>query len=241
MERGRNLTISGIGNANGGHYDEVRVDGMAKINDDIVCQKFLSNGTLRAKGDLEAGKLQVNGMATISGELRANHITIDGTLKTDDGISFSEFNLNGMATVGHHLMGESFQLEGKLNVHGNCEVERFEGSGLFAVDGLLNAGTIDVKIHGKCEAREIGCGFIKICVGSFTGINRMLGKFIPVMNPLLITEQIEGDDIYLENTEARIVRGNRVTIGPGCSIDRVEYKETFDCHRDASVGSYLKI
>lgn len=37
-------------------------------------------------------------------------------------------------------------------------------------------------------------------------------------------ETIEGDDIHLELTRARVVRGNNVSIGSGCDIDLVEYK-----------------
>ncbi|MCL6576409.1 hypothetical protein [Kyrpidia sp.] len=40
-------------------------------------------------------------------------------------------------------------------------------------------------------------------------------------------ETIEGDDIYLENTRARVVRGTRVQIGPGCQIGLLEYSEDF--------------
>ena len=40
----------------------------------------------------------------------------------------------------------------------------------------------------------------------------------------LTTELIEGDEIYLENTNAKIVRGNNITIGEGCNIGLIEYR-----------------
>ena len=57
----------------------------------------------------------------------------------------------------------------------------------------------------------------------------------------LNAEIIEGDEIYLENTKAKVVRGNRVTIGPGCDIDFVEYQNHFQCEKGTKVGSYKKL
>jgi hypothetical protein len=57
----------------------------------------------------------------------------------------------------------------------------------------------------------------------------------------LETNLIEGDDIYLEYTEAAVVRGKKVTLGPGCEIGTLEYSESYQAHRDASVGKTNKI
>jgi len=40
----------------------------------------------------------------------------------------------------------------------------------------------------------------------------------------LNTELIEGDDIYIQNTNVKIVRGNNITIGTGCNVALIEYK-----------------
>lgn len=52
---------------------------------------------------------------------------------------------------------------------------------------------------------------------------------------------IEGDDIYLENTKADIVRGNKVKIGPGCQIGVVEYRDDFTHDSKALVKITTKI
>jgi hypothetical protein len=51
---------------------------------------------------------------------------------------------------------------------------------------------------------------------------------------------IEGDDIYLENTVAEIVRGNSVEIGPGCTIGLVEYANKFSKDKDSTVKKETK-
>ena len=53
----------------------------------------------------------------------------------------------------------------------------------------------------------------------------------------LVTDLIEGDDIYLENTHAKVARGNNITLGPGCEIGIVEYKNDFKQDKAAEVGT----
>jgi len=52
---------------------------------------------------------------------------------------------------------------------------------------------------------------------------------------------IEGDDIFLEATQAKIVRGRHVVIGEGCSIELVEYKDSFRQQNNGSVKENRKI
>jgi cytoskeletal protein CcmA (bactofilin family) len=60
-------------------------------------------------------------------------------------------------------------------------------------------------------------------------------------NKILTSNIIEGDLIYLENTNAKIVRGKNVTIGAGCKIELVEYKESFKKDEKSVVDKYNKI
>jgi hypothetical protein len=48
-------------------------------------------------------------------------------------------------------------------------------------------------------------------------------------------DTIEGDDIYLEHTTAKVMRGDTVDIGDGCEIDLVEYRTDLKKTPDASV------
>ena len=60
--------------------------------------------------------------------------------------------------------------------------------------------------------------------------------FTPNGHSELVADIIEGDDIYLENTHAKVVRGNNITLGPGCEIAFVEYKNDFKQDKEATVG-----
>ena len=60
-------------------------------------------------------------------------------------------------------------------------------------------------------------------------------------NSGLSTNSIEGDDIYLEYTKAKAVRGNNIILGPGCEIELVEYKDNFKQDDTSEVETQRKI
>jgi len=60
------------------------------------------------------------------------------------------------------------------------------------------------------------------------------------MGKRLNVELIEGDDIFLEATDAQIVRGSRVKVGNGCRIDTVEYSESLEVSPRATVQNRIK-
>ena len=56
----------------------------------------------------------------------------------------------------------------------------------------------------------------------------------------LVTDTIEGDDIYVEYTTAKTVRGNNVRIGDGCDIGLVEYKNSFELDKGSQIKEHVK-
>ncbi|MDU5145601.1 MAG: polymer-forming cytoskeletal protein [Paenibacillus dendritiformis] len=217
------LMISGLGSSSGGTYQRVRIDGMGSIDGDLVCSSFASNGKGKVTGNLEADTMEVRGMLTLQGNLQSDHSRIDGTARLDGHWSGDEIELNGTATVAY-----------------DCQAERFVSRGAFHIGGLLNAGTIDVKMAGGCRAREIGCERILVRQGAALSIfNKLFSSF--TNRPKLEADTIEGDIVDLEYTRARVVRGNHVTIGPGCQIDQVEYRQSVQLHEEAQVNSRRKL
>ena len=90
---------------------------------------------------------------------------------------------------------------GSLTIGGDVEAERFEVDGSFRVSGPLNADEIAIELDGgRSTAQEIG--------GSKITVRRKRGH--------LEVQSVEGDEIYLEATEAQTIRGKRVKLGEGC-------------------------
>ena len=141
--------------------------------------------------------------------------------------------------MGGDYSGETVALQGFLRVKGDCAVERFGCEGGFEVSGLLNAGVVDVALGAPCTATEIGGESISVRYASWA-LKRLVAKLLPSQSFRLAAETIEGDDVRLENTTAKVVRGTNVTLGPGCDIELVEYSEAFERASGAKVKTARK-
>jgi cytoskeletal protein CcmA (bactofilin family) len=215
----RDLTISGIMGGQGGTYHSVNLHGVGKINGHLDCIDFHCHGRVNIQGGVKAEQIaEIHGDARIAGNLESGQVKV-----------------HGKTNVGGSVSGEEIKIHGFLKVNSHCDAESFSTRGGFRINGLLNAGTIDIQLYAPCEAKEIGGGTIRI---QKPGMASPFSKFIRSILPkidVLTAETIEGDDIYLENTRAKVVRGTNVTIGPGCKIDIVEYKQHFDQDKNANV------
>ncbi|GAK41235.1 hypothetical protein TCA2_3726 [Paenibacillus sp. TCA20] len=251
----RNRNIAGIGSSSGGIYQHVRADGMAKFSSDIDCISYEVNGTASLHGALKCNRYFVNGLSTVDGEISAEEIIVNGTSKAKgnviadrtrvDGVfsirgqlDTESLVVNGKAKVGGKLIASSVEVAGTMSADRDVECEKFEVQGGFKIHGLLNAGDIDIKLLLGCEAEDIGGERIHVRRDHKV---KLLDGFVPGLAPKLKAKVIEGDDIYLEQTYAQTVRGNRVVIGPGCQIGLVEYKESYHQDEDTVVDRYIQM
>ncbi len=218
------LIINGVSTAGGGEYGRVKIDGVGTVEGDIVCIDFDCDGMTKIRGALAAKTMDADGMFRVEGDLSAEKSVIHGYMK-----------------VKGSLKGDSFSINGQLRVGGNCEIESFRAEGAFEVSGLLNVGTMDVLLHGRGKAGEIGGETIRVKRKSSGPLNKLLSWIMPRFATELHVESIEGDEIDLEYTHAEVVRGNRVRIGRGCSIGLVEYRTELQAHPGAKIGKEAKI
>lgn len=212
METNNDLRINGLGSSSGGKFNFVQINGKGDIN-----------------GDLECRELQVNGLAHIDGNIKADTIRVSGKSDFHGDVSGMHMIIDGMTDIGGAVKVETVENRGVLKVAKDCGSEVFSSQGGFTVGGLLNAGKIDISVYAQCKAREIGGEDIEVRIGGGPSIRKFIGSLFPglPLNPVLTTDTIEGDNLYLENTTAKIVRGQNVKIGTGCQIDIVEYKGSY--------------
>jgi cytoskeletal protein CcmA (bactofilin family) len=218
-----NLIINGVSHAGGGEYALVRIDGVGTIQGNVSADVINTNGMTKVLGNVFTEELDCDGMLKIEGHFSAGHSVIDGHM-----------NVKGS------LKGDQFTLRGILNIGGDCEIEQFDVEGAFDVQGLLNVGRMNVKLHGRGKAKEIGVEYIQVRQGAKSAWNKLWRWMLPRFTPELHVGVIEGDDIDLEYTEADVVRGNRITIGKGCTIGRVEYRSELKQHKGAKIGQEVK-
>jgi cytoskeletal protein CcmA (bactofilin family) len=238
-----NITINGSGSSGGGLYDKVTINGDGRINGDVECEKFTTNGSSQIHGNIKALKLTTNGSTHVYGNVLSEKMSVNGHSDIDGQVVAREIKVAGDCTVGGNLSAETMKHYGSIHVHGNCEVEDLTARGGFTIGGLLNVGTMDLKLGWHCKATEIGGE--RIIVRKSNGIDMavksVLRMFKIIPDAVLTANTIEGDDVILEATKASIVRGNHVEIGPGCEIDLVEYRGTYNQSPDARVNRYIQI
>lgn len=205
-----NLRMNGVIRASGGHYDNVQVDGVGRISGDLRAATAIRvNGVLNVDGSIDSPDLKADGKLSMNGALRANTIRVEGIVK-----------------VGKEVAAESIRLNGILKAQGNIEAEKLQMNGVLTVEGLLNAGQVELGLsHMESKAQEIGGETILVRRIRGNGWKWLWKWAIPGSETRLTADIIEGDDVKLEYTHADIVRGHRVTIGKGCKIGRVEYRD----------------
>jgi len=217
------LKINGQSSAAGGKYNDVIINGEGRIEGDLDCINLKINGKCSMNGNVKADSVNVNGEASIKGDLEAGKAKIQGT-----------------ADIDGNLFVDKAETYGIISVDGDCNAEIFKIGGTFAIEGLLNAGELELTLYGSSRAREIGGEKITV---KRKGKYDLLGlkSMIIGRGKGLTVETIEGDDIYLEDTKAKVVRGNNIELGPGCEIELLEYKENFKQDEKAEIGTHKKI
>lgn len=237
QENRPDLIIHGSVNASGGVYNEVSVHGYGKIKGNVECLELHCAGHVSISGDVRATSAKVEGNASITGNVGIATMEVYGQADVNGDVDFTKLRVDGSAKVHGSLAGEEIKLHGFLKASGDCEAEVFKARGAFSIGGLLNAGHIEIHLHGGCEAREIGGEHIEVRKSGISTLNKILKH---IFSNTLSVDTIEGDEIYLEYTRAKVVRGNNVEIGTGCEIDLVEYTGDFRQSDDSQVKEHKK-
>ncbi|RPI14137.1 MAG: hypothetical protein EHM58_17105 [Ignavibacteriae bacterium] len=239
----KDLKINGDGSASGGVYEGIKINGSGRITGDVDCEYFKCNGDAKVIGSLTAQSAKINGSASITGSLKADEFKVMGFTKVSENVESKDTKVSGQAELEKNISSDSITVNGELKIKNDCNAEVFTVNGAFTIGGMLNAGEVEIKLYGPCRAKEIGCEKIEVRKGNAFKIHNIITSIFPSFDSKtsLITDSIEGDEIYLENTRAKIVRGNNVEIGPGCDIELVEYKTTYKKSDGAAVKEEKKV
>lgn len=233
--KSRNLMMNGSGSYPGGTYDKVIIRGEGTIVHDVEGSIFKIYGTSEALANVTVERAKVYGETTVRGNMDAHKCLIMGTMAIDGKAEIKELKVRGMLDSKKRVSGEHADIKGSLSVDGDVEFDTFTSHGSFEIKGLLSADTIHAKLrYGQSSVEEIGGGKITV---------KRKSPLLPFgkNEGVLVAKVIEGDEINLENTEADLVRGNTVTIGPGCTIGHVEYTVSFSQDKDSTVKTKTKL
>jgi cytoskeletal protein CcmA (bactofilin family) len=237
-----NIKISGSGCSNGGKCNNVIISGSGIINGDLECVEFKTSGSSKVVGNLKADIIKISGSAKIEGDVEVEDMRVSGSSHITGQAKCQSLKINGSAHIEGSLYGEEVSITGSAHIEKNCEVESFKASGSFKIQGLLNAGQVIINLGGKSSVKEIGGENIEVRASIIDNFffKKVIDKMFNTKGELT-TELIEGDEIYLENTNAKIVRGNNITIGDGCNIGLIEYSGEIKISSESIVKQQQKV
>jgi cytoskeletal protein CcmA (bactofilin family) len=183
---------------------------------------------------------KIDGTGTVTGDIECAVFTINGRAEMHGSVKANSAEINGTINVEGDLIAESIKLTGMAAIKGKCEAEKLYANGRLDID-TLNAGNIQITLHGSSSIAEIGGEHIEIRKQRGIALTKLLNALsIPPFDKLT-ARIIEGDDIYLEYTVAAVVRGTNVSIGPGCEIELVEYKKKLELHKSSKILRSVQI
>ncbi len=223
--------------ASGTGVGDVTINGAGRMQGEIDCVSLKINGAGQADGNVRAQKIVVNGSGTFGKQVQAEEMIVNGDSSIALGAGIGALKVKGRLSIGGGLAAHEVDVRGELKVGGDIETDTLTGEGAFTAAGMINVGVMDIRVWGSSRATEIGGETIR--VGAARGFGQTIMSIFGEKR--LVADSIEGDEISLENTTAKVVRGVKVTIGMGCNVELVEYTESYDRAADSLVGEARKI
>ncbi|CAI6085981.1 hypothetical protein [Cohnella sp. JJ-181] len=215
------LKMVGTTSSNGGVYKLVKITGECEINGDLYCGRLACTGEMNVRGKLNAEAVRLTGVCGVEASLASGEIRGTGEVK-----------------VKGSLRSEKIKLDGQLSVDGNADIGEAELRGGIVCGGLLTAERLDLSLFGPSTVRELGGGRLRVRRSRISAIKNLVS---PWGAATLTAGLIEGDQVELQYTEAEVVRGGDVAIGPGCRIGRVEYRRELRVASGSTVGERVRI
>ena len=237
------IQIDGLGTYGGGEFDKVSIAGSGKFTEGVKSEKFQVSGIGTLQGELDTKQLAVSGTCKVEGNVIAEDIDVSGVLKCMGNIEVvKELHVNGMTKVEQCLKANEVKGKGFLEVKQDVSGEMIEVEGVLNCGGFLNCEVLVFTAVGTSVLNEIGAARIRIKQG-YESVTKFLGPFMPkiLKENKVVANTIEGDEIILENCEAKIVRGKNIKIGKGCRIGVVECSGQIDIDLEATVDMVNQI
>lgn len=213
--------------------ERVSVSGASKI-DGCNCEEFRASGASKVNGDLRADDADISGATKVDGNAYFGTLDSSGSLKIMGKSEGKKLDLSGASKFEDDIIVENIESSGSLKVKGDVDCDSINAKGAIKIYGTLK-GDVSLKLSGNSKIDRIEGGEVLVESGgsgfSIFGFGKS-GK--------LDTESISGNNIYLENTKAKIVTGNEVVIGSGCKVETVKAK-SLKVHESASVENKMNL
>lgn len=233
------LIISGMGTYGGGEFDRVNISGSGKITGAIKCDALDVSGSAKLEEDITCNRAHVSGSCKVGKNMNAGEIVITGSYKQEGTITSERVEVSGMVKIKQCLNATKLYSTGMLTVEGDINGEEIKNEGMVNCSGLINCEHLEVLCIGGCKLNEVGAATISVKEQSWN-INKLISLFVPKLTRLS-ANVMEGDDIYLESSDVKVIRGRNIKLGRECHIDTIEYSGTFEKDEASTVTNLVKV
>lgn len=262
------LNISGAGSVTGDVVaNEVSIAGSGRFDGRLEASRLEVTGKCEVQGDLEAENIIIRGSLKAKGSLNARILKSYGTLDVSKWIKSDEVYFAGSSKVEGDVECDSFRSRGSFSIEGLLSADIIDiwlGSENYAEE----IGGESIKIRKKGVSRALDEEKVRNGVESFErgmdklgeklgfevsfneekiskGVSNLSEKVDSYLSELskgsLKSSLIEGDKLGLEGVEAGTVRGNDISIGEDCLIDKVEFSNTLEVSEEAEVRERTEV
>jgi cytoskeletal protein CcmA (bactofilin family) len=191
----------------------LKVRGTLRKKQDVQVSTVDSVGYLQVTGKLTAAKLLVSGDCLITNQCQAYEVTSLGSLRL------------------HSLLADRVQASGYLSVSREASVRYLLADGSVKLGSVTASESIDIRMSSSCRTGAMKAGQeIKVAPSS-----KSIGLLMHPFRRLHCTI-VEAPAITLYRTTARLVCGEDIIIGPGCTIRELRYSRSLTAHP----GSYIQ-
>lgn len=235
--------IAGSGRITLPGYGTIKISGSGRVNTDVIS----TSGSSKIPGGLKLRDLKTSGSTHIDGDISSDYIKFSGSAHIDGALECEELIKSGSVKIGKSLKADYARLSGSTHVReggiigreietsGSAEFgddlvseDRIMYSGVLRVDGMVRAKSFEARLsRDESYIREgISSDYIDIQRSHADWQN--MGS--------LVTSDITGDEISLENVQCDNVKGKKITIKKGCHIKgTVEYSDIIQVDPDSTL------
>jgi cytoskeletal protein CcmA (bactofilin family) len=198
-----------------------------KVQGDLDSETAEVRGACKIGGDVKASILKIGGSMKVVGNVTAELIRAKGAFKVEGNVNAANFRIAGAVKVlGKITSTDEIYVQGVLKCMSDIDAVKFNLQGVADVDGCLKAKEFTAELSGKSAIKHLDSEIIRVKINKNPKDSELLAK------------KITGRDIYLEATVAKLVEGDKVVIGKGCTITEVK-ANTLDVHKGSKVGKRL--
>lgn len=221
----------------GGIFENIRTSAQTDFTSSVEANEIMvdQGGDLFIKGRLNAPYITVNGVLDVMDTLETSviHVKSDGLLKVGDAMTAESLDVDGQAELSK-VRAERLSTKGTFKSTGPVDAKQFMSAGELRVAGDLSAEEVNIKVAANSLVNYINANTVSIKA-------RREGLLFKDKDATLSVLEIIGNDVYVENVTADLVRGDQVTIGPNCVVKVVEYTDRYDYDESSEVLEFGKI